>query len=363
MLGRLAAMTGLRQIEVQEYELPTPAAGQVLMRVSRANICGSDIHMWEGKHIFRDHVLGHEMVGTVELLGEGVTTDSAGAPLTVGDRIVPVYYQTCRTCQACTKGLFNICLRGSDFMGAPANQQPHFTGGFATHYLVQANQYFYRVPDGVSDDAAAGANCGFTQMLYVLDQCGSLANRSVAIQGAGGVGLFTAAIASIMGAEVTVIDSVADRLDEATRFGAKHTIDMTEYTSATARAARATQLAGRAPDIVVDATGVPAALDEAIRLVDIGGTVLEVGNVSIDESQQVSILPGLVTRKCVTVRGTLRYQPWYLADALRLLDAHGDRFPFGGLTDRVYRLDETQTAMERAANRDVARALIDPHVA
>lgn len=363
MLGRLAAMTADRQIEIQEYELPAPTAGQVLMRVSRANICGSDIHMWEGNHVFRDHVLGHEMVGTVESLGEGVITDSAGAPLSVGDRIVPVYYQTCQTCAACMKGLFNICLHGSDFMGAPAERAPHFTGGFATHYLIQSSQYFYRVPDAVSDTAAAGANCGFTQMLYVLEQCGSLANRTVAIQGAGGVGLFTAAIASIMGAEVIVIDSVPDRLDEALKFGANHVVSMNEYSTPQARAVRVKELTGRAPEVVVDATGVPAALDEAIRLVDIGGTVIEVGNVSIDESRQVSILPGLITRNCITIRGTLRYQPWYLADALRMLAAHGDRFPFESLTDRTYSLDEAQLAMERAANREVARAIINPHAA
>lgn len=363
MLGRLAAMTDVRQIEIQEYPLPQPGPGQVLMRVSRANICGSDIHMWEGNHIFRDHVMGHEMVGTVEQLGEGVTSDSAGDPIAVGDRIVPVYYQTCRTCAACTKGLFNICLRGSDFMGAPAERAPHFTGGFATHYLVQASQYFYRVPAGVSDVAAAGANCGFTQMLYVLDQCGSLANRCLVVQGAGGVGLFTAAIASIAGAEITVIDSVSDRLEEAKRFGANHTINMSEYATQESRAARVRELTGHAPDIVVDATGVPAALDEAIRLVDIGGTVIEVGSVSIDESRQVSILPGLITRNCITVRGTLRYQPWYLADALRLLEAHGERFPFESLTDRTYSLDEAQLAMERAANREVARAIIAPNAA
>lgn len=359
--GRLAAMNGVRNIEIQEYELPRLSDGQVLMRVSKANICGSDIHMWEGKHLFRDHVMGHEMTGVIEELSPGLTTDSAGTPVKPGDRIVPVYYQTCRRCGACTQGHFNICERGSDFQGAPAANSPHFTGGFATHYVVQRDQYFYRVPDGVSDAVAAGANCGFAQMLYVLDQCGSLAGRTVAVQGAGGVGLFTSAIASLMGANVVVIDSVPSRLDDARQFGASHVIDMTDVPTMAERAARITELTGTAPDIVVDVTGVPAALDEAIRMVRPGGQVVEVGNVSIAEDQSVSILPGLITRKCITVRGTLRYQPWYLLRALNLLAQEGHRFPFESLTDRVYSLAETQFALERAANKEVARAIIEPN--
>ena len=359
--GRLAAMNGIRNIEIQEYELPRPIDGQVLMRVSKANICGSDIHMWEGKHIFRDHVMGHEMTGVIEELGAGVTADFAGAPVKPGDRIVPVYYQTCRRCAACTQGLFNICERGSDFQGAPAANPPHFTGGFATHYLLQRDQYFYRVPDSVGDGVAAGANCGFAQMLYVLDQCGPLGGRTVVVQGAGGVGLFTSAIASLMGANVVAIDSVRSRLDEARRFGASHVIDMTEEPTMAGRASRIAELIGSAPDIVVDVTGVPAALDEAIRLVRVGGQVIEVGNVSIAEDQSVSILPGLITRKCITVRGMLRYQPWYLWRALNLLAKEGHRFPFESLTDRVYSLDETQLALERAANKQVARAIIEPN--
>jgi threonine dehydrogenase-like Zn-dependent dehydrogenase len=359
--GRLAAMSGVRTIEIREYVLPRPDAGQVLMRVSKANICGSDIHMWEGKHIFRNHVMGHEMTGVIQELGPGVTTDSAGTPVQPGDRIVPVYYQTCQRCAACTEGLFNICERGSDFMGAPAANAPHFTGGFATHYLLQSQQYFYKVPDAVSDAVAAGANCGFAQMLYVLDQCGPLNGRTVVVQGAGGVGLFTSAIASLMGANVVVIDSVPARLTEALQFGASHVINMGEEPTMAGRAARLAELTGSAPDVVIDVTGVPAALNEAIRLVRLGGQVVEVGNVSIEEDQSVSILPGLITRKCLTVRGTLRYQPWYLLRALNLLAQEGHRFPFETLTDRAYSLEETQLALERSANKEVARAIIEPN--
>ncbi|MGB3954172.1 MAG: zinc-binding dehydrogenase [Brooklawnia sp.] len=361
MQGQLVAMNGVRNIQIREYPVMDPGEGQVVMGVTMANICGSDIHMWEGKHIFRDHVMGHEMAGVIARLGKGVTTDYAGQKVAEGDRIVPVYYLTCQRCEACTNGLFNICTHGSDFMGARADASPHFTGGFATHYFIQPNQYFYRIPDNVSDQAAAGANCGFTQMLYAIDQLGPLQSRGVAVLGAGGLGLYSTAIASAMGARVVVVDSVASRLSEALAFGAEATLNMQDVPDHNDRAVRIKELLGAAPDVVIDVTGAPAVLDQAIRLCRIGGQILEVGAVSVDESQSVTTLPGLITRKCLTIRGVLRYQPWYLERGLRFLSRFGDRFPFDQLTDRFYPLDETQLALQKAANKEVARAIIRPN--
>lgn len=363
MQGQLAAMTGIEDIQIQTYDIPDPGPGQVILDLTRANICGTDIHMWEGKHLFKNHVMGHEMVGRVRCLGEGVATDSAGAPLAIGDRVVPVYYQTCQKCARCRDGLFNICERGSDFQGAPAGRYPHFTGGFATQYVIQEKQYFYKVPDEVSDEVAAGANCGFAQIIYALDQVGNLSNRRVVVQGAGGLGMYACAIASASGARVAVIDAVASRLAEVRRFGAIGTVDMGENADVDSRVRAVGELLGGSPEIVIDLTGVPAALAEAIALCRPGGTILEMGNVSVDPAMSVDIVPGVITRSCLTVKGILRYQPWYLHRALDFLARHSGDFPFDGLTDRTYALEETQLALQRAANRQVTRAAIVPEMA
>lgn len=362
MKGKLVQMTGIKEVTIKEFEVPKAEKGQVIMKVIKSNICGSDVHMWEGKHIFKNHVLGHEMVGSILEIGEGVTTDYAGQEIKVGDRICPVYYLTCLKCPACLEGNFNVCIHGSDFQGQDAEKYPHFTGSFATHYVIQSNQFFYKVPDNLPDNVVAGANCGIAQMLYVLEKAEIKPNDYVVIQGMGGLGLFTSAICDTMGANVIAIDEVDDRLKEAKAFGSNYLIDMKILKTKEERQDKIMEItAGKGPDVVVDVTGVPAALDEAIRLVKIGGKILEIGNVSIEESMSTKIIPGLIVRKCVTIVGTLRYPPMYLYKTLKYLEKYHDKYPFNSLTDKCYSLEESQVALQKAASREVKRAIIEPN--
>lgn len=363
MKGRVAQMTGIEQITVKEFDVPKAEKGQVIMKVLKSNICGSDVHMWEGKHIFKNHVMGHEMVGEVYELGEGVTTDYAGQPVKVGDKICPVYYLTCLKCEACLEGNYNVCTHGSDFQGQVADKYPHFTGSFATHYVIQPNQFFYKVPDGIPDNVVAGANCGISQMLFAMEGSGLKPNDYVVVQGMGGLGLFTSAICDVMGANVIAVDAVEDRLNEAKAFGAKYTIDMKKFPTKEERLAEIKKITGaKGPDMVVDVSGVPSAFDEAVRMAKIGGTVIEIGNVSIEESQCTTIVPGLIVRKCLTVKGILRYQPIHLYRTLQFLAKYHDKYPFNSLTDKCYSLDETQLALQKAANKEVKRAIIEPNL-
>jgi len=362
MKGRVAVMTGIREMKIKEYDVPKAERGSVVLEIIKSNVCGSEIHMWEGRHPLKNHVLGHEMVGRIIDLGDGVETDYAGQKISIGDRVVPVYYLTCQKCNACLTGNFNLCVHGSDFMGQVAEKYPHFTGGFSTHYYIQPNQYFYKVPDSLSDNMVAGANCGVAQMVYAIDVSGLRVNDCLVIQGAGGLGLFASAVGSTMGASVIVIEAADSRLQEAAKFGANHVIDMKRFDTISARLAEIDRITGgRGADVVLEVTGVPVAFDEAIRLVRMGGTLVMVGNVSIDEKQNTSVVPGLITRKCVTVKGILRYQPWYLHRTLKFLEKNHDRYPFGSLTDRTYSLEEVPLALEKATAREVARAIIEPN--
>lgn len=362
MKGQVAALVGPQTVELKEFDVPSPGPGAVVLEVSRANVCGSDVHIYHYESpALRESVLGHEFVGRIAALGDGVTQDYAGTPVAVGDRVVVVYFLACRRCPGCLSGEFSLCRNSLRLWAQRPETSPHFTGAFATHYYVDPEQYFYKVPDSLSDGTVAGANCGLAQMIFALDRIGLSTGESLVIQGAGGVGLYAAAIARDRGARVFVVDGVAERLALARSFGAHEVIDMTEHTTAADRVARVQELTGSdGADVVLEVTGVAAAFPESIELAGVGGRIASVGNINVGPENEVRVAPGLLTRKNLTVRGYLRYDPWYLYRALEFLErVHGD-YPFEKLTDRDYGLDEITAAIERGAARQVARAAVVP---
>lgn len=362
MKGRVAALVGPADVSIKEFELPEPAPGAVLAKIRRANVCGSDIHIFHFHHpLIKESVLGHEFVGEVAALGEGVTTDYAGNEVRVGDRIIAPYYLTCRKCPGCLRGEFNLCQRAYAFFSKPPEEEPHFHGAFATHYYIHPEQYFYKVPDSVSDEVVAGANCGLSQVLFGLHEIGLSAGDRLVIQGAGGLGLYAAAVGKDMGARVIVVEGISERIELARRFGAEDIVDMNEHSTPEERVAEVQSLTGGyGADVVLDVTGVPAAFLETVQFVRPGGKVAEIGTVSLGAEYEISLAPGLITRKVMRIQGFVRYQPWYLHKALLFLERKHGEHPFGELTDREYGLEEAGEAIRQGEARKAARPAVVP---
>jgi threonine dehydrogenase-like Zn-dependent dehydrogenase len=357
MRGTVVVLVAPKQTELREYDVVDPGPGEVLLEVLRANVCGSELHIWRGHHptVKMGSVLGHEMMGRVLALGPGVESDYAGAGLRPGDRVVCPYFITCRRCPACQAGLFNLCTNCYRHWSLPADAAPHFHGAFGTHYYVHPDQYLYKVPDGVPDAAAASANCALSELLFGLDQAGVVSGEQVVVQGAGGLGLCALAVAKARGARTIVIDGVARRLELAHRFGADLVVDLREYDAPERRAARVQALTGgMGADVAVEVTGVPAAFAESIHLVRPGGRVLEVGNISPGHTTPFD--PGTLTRRGVHIIGVIRYHPWYLKRALDFLVATRGRFPFEALLDAEYPLRDVERALQDSDQRKVTRA-------
>ena len=110
MKGTVSFIPKARTIEFFDYDLPKVEEGAILAEVSQTNVCGSEVHMWRGEFGKRGVMPGHEMVGRVYELGKGVVTDTAGQPLKEGDRIAPVYYETCGSCINCRAGNAAACV-------------------------------------------------------------------------------------------------------------------------------------------------------------------------------------------------------------------------------------------------------------
>jgi len=358
MKGKLAVMTEPMKLAFAEYELPPVGPGAVLVEVIRTNVCGSELHIWKGHHPTKKKgVLGHEMVGRIAALGEGVETDFAGNPIAVGDRIAATYFLTCRKCKPCQQGNFNLCENSYKFWNKDAEEAPHFHGSFATHYYIHPDQYFYKVPNNVPDSAAASANCALSQVYFGIEKAQLQFGETILIQGAGGLGLNAAAIAKEFGAKVIVVDGVTSRLEKARQFGADYVIDMNEYDTLEKRVHLVQELTGGAgADVAMELTGVPAAFNEGIHLLRPAGRYVSIGNIS--PGQMTPFDPGFMTRKAINIIALVRYNPWYLNKALQFLSSKIEKYPFGEMLDADFALEEIGEALDRSASREITRASI-----
>jgi threonine dehydrogenase-like Zn-dependent dehydrogenase len=355
--GQVTYLDGPESVQLKKYELPTPMDGNILAEIIRANVCGSELHIWRGEHPHIDNgVLGHEALCRVIETG-GDVRDSAGNPLSEGDLLVPAYFATCGECVQCGRGNPQFCENAYKYWSRSPDEWPHFHGTFGTHYYIHDDQYAYRVPESVDETAAAAANCALSQVLHGLDKINLRLDETVVIQGAGGLELNAAAVANEIGAKTIVIDGVAERIDRAREFGADHTIDLNEYETVEARRNRVEELTdGLGADVAVEVTGVPAAVEEGFHLLGKGGRYLIMGN--IFPGKEATIDPGQVVRKSIEIVTTMRYTPTRLNDALSFLLRYGDDYPFDGLVDASYVLSNVDQALRDSANREVTRATL-----
>ena len=359
MRGTIAVMTSPGELEYQQYDVPRPGPGSLVLEVVRANVCGSELHVWRGHHpVKKRGGIGHEMVGRIMALGDGVTTDFNSQPVKVGDRVVATYFQTCLRCPPCVDGQYNLCDNAYEFFAMQPEQAPHFHGAFATHIYIHPRQNFYKVADNIPDSVAASANCALSQVYYGLDRIGVTYGETLVIQGAGGLGLMGAAIAKTRGIRVIVIDGVELRLNQARAFGADHVISMKDCPTEADRIKAVQDLTrGRGADVGMEVTGGPAAFNEGVRgLVRRGGRYLAMGNLS--PGFTIEMDPGLLTRRAVQVMAVDRYDARYLLKALRFLEENMERFPFADLLDASFALSDVKLALDKSAKREVTRASI-----
>ena len=280
--GRAAVFTGAGQpFEIREFPVAEPGERDVVVQVEHTNVCGSDLHMWKGDTdlakmgLTYGMVLGHEMVGVVHARGAKVRTDAAGAPLKDGDRVAFTYYLPCGRCRTCLRGKLHACMGSIASLLRPVDKAPHFIGGFADYYYVKGRQKVFKVPDGLSADAAAGANCALSQVIHGFDVVGLSLGDHVVVQGAGGLGIMACAVAKELGAgRVIAIDGVSSRLELARSFGADEVIDLNALPDPRQRVRQVLSLTdNEGADVVVEVAGLPDVVPEGIRMLARGGAI------------------------------------------------------------------------------------------
>lgn len=271
---KAAVFHGREDVRVEEVEAPgKPGAGELLVEVSRAAICGTDASEFaygpvmvplESEHPQSHHVgpmiLGHEFMGRVRAVGEGVES------FAVGDRVVSGAGVSCGECEWCRAGRTNLCERYYT-LGL------HTHGGLAESVITPAS-ICVRVPDACGDDAASMAQ-PLAVGLHVLNRAGVTGEESVAVIGIGGIGAMVVGGAAARGTRTLIaVDVDAHRLETARAIGATVTIDAREGNVASAIRANT---GGDGADIVIECTGRPENPDVALRSTKRGGRLSIIG--------------------------------------------------------------------------------------
>ena len=205
-------------LSVERTSDPKPASGEVLVRVEACGVCHSDLHIADGDWpqftpiVKKPLILGHEVVGRVVDKGHDVTT------LQTGDRVgVPWIYWTCGECEPCMEGNENLCVR-QIITGVSVD------GGFAELFRAPAS-HALRIPEKLSSSEAAPLFCAGVTVYRALKQADIRPKQRLAVFGVGGLGHMAVQVGRELGAEVTAIDVVEQKLELAQSLGASAVIN------------------------------------------------------------------------------------------------------------------------------------------
>ena len=274
----------------EQIKTPAPGRGEVRVRIGFCGVCGSDIPRTFVKGTYNfPTVCGHEFAGTIESVGEGVTDWQ------VGDRVAVFPLLWCGKCGACEQGKYVMCY-DYDYLGSRSD------GAFAD-YVVAPVANLMPVPEGVSLEEASMAEPAAVALHAVKRGTpeGGLLGKSVALFGAGPIGLMVAQWCKAMGAsDVFIFDIREESLELARSMGFDQTFDSKQHNAVE----KINELTGdQGANVCIDGAGVPITLLQALESVRRSGRVVVLGNPSGDVTMPAALISQLMRRE-VDIVGT-----------------------------------------------------------
>ena len=350
-------------VEIRSFDVADPPEGHITVKVELAGICGTDPHLWKGDFPLPGPIiLGHEGIGTVHALHQSVQTDHASQPLAVGDRVYWTGVRPCRQCYYCT--ILN------DECGCPHNFFMHqfddahtsqATWATYTEYAtVGPRNSYYKVESNVPPEAFIALGCALPTMLQAIDHLPNgviKADENVVIQGAGAVGLAAIMMARLAGAnKIAVIEANKLRMEKAEEFGADICLDITNTTQED-RAAKINDLMGfRGVTLVIECSGVLAAVSEGLGLLARNGKYLLVGTWAGRGTS--SFDPFIIVNKAITIQGSTYCAPKDYHNAVRIVERNHERFPMASCITHQFSLQDTQKGLETVLRGEAVKAVI-----
>jgi len=349
-------------VRLTELARPALEPGAALLHVLFSEVCGTDVHLHHGKLAGVPYPLipGHVSVGVIAEL-RGPLADVEGTPFREGDVVTFLdVHETCGACYHCLVTKQTTRCPHRKVYGITYGVKDGLLGGWSQALYARPGVRLIHLPKELDPETFIGGGCGLVTSLHAVDLAGVRLGESVAVLGAGPVGQSAIALSALSGAgDVIAVGDPASRLEFARRMGATATFGLdippAERTDAIRRLTR-----GHGVDVVIEASGSPAAVSQALDIVRDGGRVVICGHYT--DNGPVEIHPHWqVNRRHVEIRGCWGCDYSHFHRAVGLAARFGDRVPWRAMIGGRYRLADAGGALAAVEQRAVTKAVIVPN--
>jgi L-iditol 2-dehydrogenase len=348
-----------KPLQIREVPIPDVEPRGILVKVEMAGICGTDVHQQRGELTIKTplpNIQGHETIGRIMKLGAGRTKDAAGEPLKIGDRIMWAHADCgeCYWCEIVRDPV--LCAHRSGYGFGPPEA---LRGGFAEFEYVTPMTKVVKIPDELTEEETIGVGCALRSVVAGYERLGGIGFQdNVVIQGSGPVGLYSLLMAVESGSgKVIVIGAPKERLNLAKKWGADHVINLDELKEPGQRKDHVLALtSGRGPEVVLECSGVPAAFNEGLDMIQKGGRYLVIGQTS---ATTIPVAPGIITGKGLTVIGSVSAAIPHFYKALQFIKNKREKYPFADIVTNTYRLEQINDALANMESGKEIKPVID----
>lgn len=346
-------------IRVRQFPRPDPQPGGAILRTMYSEVCGTDVHLHEGRLAGVPYPLipGHVSVGTLTDI-RGTVRDIEGVPFREGDVVTFLdVHETCNACYQCLVAKQTTRCPHRRVYGITYGAADGLLGGWSEAIWMKPGVKLVRIPAGLPPETFIGGGCGLMTALHAVDRGEVRLGQSVAVLGVGPVGQSAIALSALSGAgDIFAIGAPDDRLDFARRMGATNVMSLDVPHADRAAEVRA-RTGGRGVDLVIEAAGAPDAVPQALDLVRDGGRVVVCGQYT--DHGAVEINPhSQINRKHVEIRGCWGSDFSHFHRAVDIAARHASRIPWAEMAERRFDLAHAGDALEAVATRAVLKAVI-----
>lgn len=348
-------------VELREFPVPQLEPDSALLRVEYSEVCGTDVHLREGRLAGVPYPLipGHVTVGVLERIRGGLT-DVDGRTFAEGDRVTFLdVHRTCHRCRACLLDKASTRCPRRKVYGITYGAADGLSGGWA-HYLYLKPGTLCIGLEGVESRLFMSGGCSLPTALHAVERAAPRIGETVLVLGAGPVGLSCAAFAKMSGAgKVLCIGAPDMRLTAAKAIGADETLNFEGRDEAAREAWVRSHTQGRGADVTIEAAGAPVAAAQAMRFTRDAGRVVIVGQYT--DCGDATINPHRdINRKHLDIRGCWGSDYSHFHRAAEVLRTEAGRRTWSTLSVEERPLDGLNAALDDVAAGRSIKLLVNP---